>query len=246
MSQPTSGQGRNFLFLQGPHGPFFRQLGRALAATGARTWRVGFNAGDQAFWPKASYIPHLTGDWPAHLTRVLDDKGITDLVLYGDTRPVHAQATAQARARGLTVHVFEEGYLRPYWVTYERGGSNGHSRLMQMTLPDLLQRHPDLATGLAEVPPVWGDMRQHMFWGAIYHGLVMAKARLYPAHQPHRSLTVAQEFRLYLQKFLLLPLHRWERMLATWRIRQGCCNWNMMQAFRPIPPFNPWPSFWGL
>jgi len=31
--------------------------------------------------------------------------------------------------------VFEEGYLRPHWVTYERGGANGHSRLMQMTLP---------------------------------------------------------------------------------------------------------------
>ena len=42
MPQPTSGHGRNFLFLQGPHGPFFRQLGAALTATGAKVWRVGF------------------------------------------------------------------------------------------------------------------------------------------------------------------------------------------------------------
>ena len=28
-------------------------------------------------------------------------------------------AIALARARGITVHVFEEGYLRPYWVTYD-------------------------------------------------------------------------------------------------------------------------------
>jgi len=35
------------------------------------------------------------------------------------------------------VHVFEEGYMRPYWVTYERGGSNGHSRLMDMSIADM-------------------------------------------------------------------------------------------------------------
>ncbi len=221
MPQPTSGHARRFLFLQGPHGPFFHQLGAALTATGACAWRVGFNQGDQAFWPSHSYIAHKAGDWSERLNGILTDKAITDLVLYGDTRPVHAQAIAQARARGLTVHVFEEGYLRPYWITYERGGSNGNSRLMQMDLPTLLARYPDLVSGVAEVPPVWGDMRQHMFWGAVYHGLVLAGARRYPAFHPHRGLTVAQEFTLYLRRFLLLPLHRWERMLATRRIALG-------------------------
>ena len=221
MPQPTSGHGRTFLFLQGPHGPFFRQLGAALTATGAKTWRVGFNQGDQAFWPSDSFIAHKAGDWADQLDHVLDDKAVTDLVLYGDTRPVHSQAIARAKARNLTIHVFEEGYLRPYWVTYERGGSNGHSRLMQMDLPDLLARYPDLVSGGAEVPPVWGDMRQHMFWGALYHGLVLAGARRYPSFHPHRGLTVAQEFVLYLRRFLLLPVHRWQRMLATRQIASG-------------------------
>ncbi len=221
MPQPTSGHGRRFLFLQGPHGPFFRQLGAALAATGATVWRVGFNQGDQAFWPSDSYIPHKAGDWSERLDHILTDNQTTDLVLYGDIRPVHAQAIALARARNVTVHVFEEGYLRPYWVTYERGGSNGHSRLMQMDVADLQARYPDLVAGVAEVPPVWGDMRQHMFWGAIYHGLVLAGARRYPGFRPHRGLTIAQEFGLYLRRFMMLPLHRWERMLATRRIAVG-------------------------
>ncbi|MES2144864.1 MAG: capsule biosynthesis protein CapA [Pseudomonadota bacterium] len=221
MPQPTSGHGRSFLFLQGPHGPFFRQLAAALAGTGAAVWRAGFNRGDQAFWPRHTYLAQSPADWPDRLDAILTDRRITDLVLYGDTRPVHALAIARARARNLTVHVFEEGYLRPYWITYERGGSNGHSRLMQMDLPDLMARHPDLSAGMAEVPPVWGDMRQHMFWGAVYHGLVLAGARRYPAFQPHRGLTVGQEFALYLRRLLMLPLHRWERMLATRRIAQG-------------------------
>jgi capsular polysaccharide export protein len=35
------------------------------------------------------------------------------------------------------VHVFEEGYLRPYWVTYESDGSNGHSQLTKLSVTDM-------------------------------------------------------------------------------------------------------------
>jgi len=57
---------------------------------------------------------------------------VTDIVLYGDTRPIHAQAVEIANKLGLSVHVFEEGYMRPYWVTYERGGTNGNSRCFEI------------------------------------------------------------------------------------------------------------------
>ena len=52
-----TGTRRAFLFLQGPHGPFFHQLATMLRRTRADVWRVGFNAGDRAFWPDgARYI----------------------------------------------------------------------------------------------------------------------------------------------------------------------------------------------
>ena len=133
----ASGSQRHFLLLQGPHGPFFQQLGRMLRATGARVTRVGFNAGDQAFWrDRANYVAYVDrlDGWSAHLRTLIADERITDIVLYGDTRPIHAQAVAVANAANLCVHVFEEGYLRPFWVTYERGGSNGNSRLMGMSV----------------------------------------------------------------------------------------------------------------
>ena len=116
---PHAPDQRVFLFLQGPHGPFFNRLGKMLRTAGADVWRVGFNAGDRAFWfhPR-TYIPYRgTSDaWPETFQSLLDEKSVTDIVLYGDTRPIHASAVAEARARGLTVHVFEEGYMRPYWV----------------------------------------------------------------------------------------------------------------------------------
>ncbi len=214
---------RRFLFLQGPHGPWFHHLGRMLRAAGGQVWRIGFNLGDRVFWPGPGYIA-FTGalhDWPDTLAGHLDRHAITDIVLYGDTRPVHATAVRLARARGLTVHVFEEGYLRPYWVTYERGGSNGNSRLMGLSVPQMQAALATVDADLPDTPGTWGDMRQHMFWGALYHGCVALGGRAYRAFRPHRDLTVGQEFLLYLKAFLLLPLHRAQRRIATWRIRFG-------------------------
>lgn len=220
---PLTGEGRRFLFLQGPHGPFFRQLGALLRTAGAEVRRVGFNAGDRVFWGGADYLP-FTGtpeDWPAALDTLLEDHGITDLVLYGDTRPVHAEAVRQARARGLTIHVFEEGYLRPWWVTYERGGSNGHSRLMDLSVADMRRALEHAETDLIDAPAHWGDMRQHIFYGAAYHGSVLMANRAYKGFRPHRALSVRREALLHLQRLVAMPLHAVERRLATWRIRTG-------------------------
>ena len=215
---------RVFAFLQGPHGPFFNGLGRMLRAAGAQVWRVGFNAGDRAFWfHPDSYLPYrgTSEDWPNAFAAMIDDLGITDIALYGDTRPIHAAAIRVARARGVTVHVFEEGYLRPYWVTYERDGTNGNSRLMDMSLADMQAAlaQSDIESTLP--PAHWGDMRHHIFYGALYHWFVMFRNRDYRNFRAHRDLTVTREFALYLKRLLLMPLHALDRRIATWRIRNG-------------------------
>ncbi len=215
---------RRFLLLQGPHGPFFYRLGRLLVTAGADVWRVGFTGGDRAFWPqRAGYIAYTgtEGDWPATFGKLVAEKGITDVVVYGDTRPVHASAVSIARAAGVTVHVFEEGYLRPYWITYERGGSNGHSRLLTIDVPSMQRALENRDGEQAEAPASWGDLRQHIFYGALYHGFVMFGARRYRAYRPHRAIPVAAEFRLHLKRLVLMPWHRLERALATRRIEQG-------------------------
>ena len=246
---------RRFLFLQGPHGPWFRQLAALLRETGAEVSRVGFNLGDRAFWSGPGYIAFqgTAEDWPGTCATLLDERKITDLVVYGDTRPIHARAVALARARGITVHVFEEGYLRPYWVTYERGGANGHSRLMDLSLPQMRAALARVDLDLPEVPATWGDMRQHMFWGALYHGFVALGFRAYRNFRPHRSLTVGQEFLLYLKRFLLMPVHRWERRLATRRIRRGGFPYHLAilqlehdASFRDHSPFASMTDFLAL
>ena len=214
---------RVFLFLQGPHGPFFRRLGAALRRQGARVLRVGFNAGDAFFWAGApGYIPYrgTAADWPETFRALAEREGVTDLVLYGDVRAIHASAIAHAKSCGITVHVFEEGYLRPYWLTYERGGSNGHSRLMRLDLAKMrASRHGQ--TDPALPPAHWGDLRQHVFYGAVYHGIVMLFNHGYRAFRSHRAVPVFDEFRLYLRRLMMMPVTALRRMLATAAIKRG-------------------------
>ncbi|MEM7076151.1 MAG: capsule biosynthesis protein CapA [Pseudomonadota bacterium] len=246
---------RVFVFLQGPHGPFFWRLAQMLRCAGAQVWRVGFNAGDRLFWRDGRSFHAFTRphhDWPAECRRIMTEKRVTDLVVYGDTRPIHARAIAEAQAAGITVHVFEEGYLRPYWVSYERNGANGHSRVMDMSVADM--RHAlarsDLDTALP--PASWGDMRHHVFYGALYHGAVLVSG-LTPRwrnFRPHRALSVAQEFRLYLKRLVLMPLHAIDRHIASWRIRNGGFPYHLAllqlehdTAFRDHSPFGTMTEF---
>lgn len=215
---------RVFLLLQGPHGPFFDGVGRLLRDTGAQVWRVGFNAGDEFFWSdKACFIRHGSGpeDWPEHLERIIVEKGVTDIMLYGDVRPIHAAAREAAQRHDLVLHVFEEGYLRPFWITYERGGSNGHSALTHIPLREMRNALHDRIAEMNRPPARWGDMRQHKFYGALYHFLVLAANRRYPGYRTHRQIGVFKEFQLNLRRFLLTPFDMFARMREAGAVRRG-------------------------
>lgn len=123
---------RNVLLLQGLVGPFFWQVGKALRAEGYGVFKVNFNGGDALFWKFSPGGISYTGtiaDWPAALGAIIARHGITDVLLFGDCRPVHRAAIAVCRELRIAVHVFDEGYIRPDWVTFELGGVNGHSQL---------------------------------------------------------------------------------------------------------------------
>ena len=90
----TNNIGRDFLFLQGPHGLFLDDWTRCLNAPAGLLWRVGFNAGDAGFWPAKSSYKHFTQiiDVWATAVGVIIYNNITDIIRYGDSRPVHALA----------------------------------------------------------------------------------------------------------------------------------------------------------
>lgn len=252
----ADGDSRVFLFLQGPHGPFFQGLANMLGRSGAVCWRVGFNAGDAFFWrDKDRFIPFTESPetWSTFFTQLVAEKSVTDLVLYGDVRDIHAEAIEIAKARNIQVHIFEEGYLRPFWVTYERDGSNGNSRLMDMTIPEMQKALEGSDLDPPMPPSHWGDMRQHVFYGALYHWFVMFKNQGFKNFKPHRALNVRQEFRLYMRRLLRMPVHAAERWMATRRVKFGGFPYHLAllqlehdSSFQKHSPFNTMAEFLEL
>jgi len=135
-----------YLILQGLGSPFFKQLGSKLADEGGTVHRVNFCGGDWWFSDK------LSGWFPGHAKNhrfngeldtlgtyyrtLIERHGITTIILFGDCRPVHKVAREVAAELGLNLWVFEEGYIRPGFVTCEVGGTNDLSA-MPRTMPEL-------------------------------------------------------------------------------------------------------------
>lgn len=129
--QVKSMQERKFLFLQGPIGGFFKKLSDKLQSEGHKVLHVNFNGGDRFFWNDENCIDYTLpmSEWQGYISDIARLRRITDLVVFGDCRPVHKQAIEALAKFGVNIHVFEEGYMRPNWITLEQGGVNGYSPL---------------------------------------------------------------------------------------------------------------------
>lgn len=190
---------RSFVFLQGPHGSFFPKLGKAVELAGHVVRRINLNGGDFATWPKGDAFRGRDYRWPGFIDHYLRKHQITDLVLFGDSRPPHMIAIKIARELGVRVHVFEEGYVRPDWVTLERDGVNGHSTLPRAI--DWYRQQTVSAPPVVAYPPV-PSYRTARGWAAFfYYAEVVLQSWRFPFHGSHRDRDPVWEGITYLRRF---------------------------------------------
>jgi len=128
---------KSFLLLQGVASPFFNELEKTLIANNQKCLKINFCGGDLfsgAFFKRSTnyfnYPSTLLG-LPKFYKNIFNEYQITDIALFGDTRPVHHAAIELAKERNINIHVFEEGYFRPNWVTLDSGGVNAYSQIYQ-------------------------------------------------------------------------------------------------------------------
>lgn len=185
---------RTFLFLQGPASQFFSHLGNALAERGHAVHRINFHGGDQIFWklPGALNYRGHDRDWPAFLETTILDRGITDIILFGDCRPRHRAAVSVASRLQLPVHVFEEGYIRPNWVTFELGGVNGHSNLPRD--PDWYRDHAVHLDPVPEGAAVPSSFARRASEDLAYNFGYVLLAWSFPYYRTHRPWNPLVEY----------------------------------------------------
>ena len=181
------GSGLTFLFLQGVASPLFARLADELDARGHRCVRVNFCAGDRLFWRRPGAINYRGryDEWPAFLREILAVENITDLVLFSDVRPMHGLACQEALNLGLRIHVFEEGYLRPYCLSLDFGGANANSPLPRSAeaLAAAASANP---LSCRSVDPVPISMVRRAAWDVANHAANLTVPWLHPHYRSHR------------------------------------------------------------
>jgi capsular polysaccharide export protein len=183
----TSGsESRNVLLLQGLMGPLFRCLGQGLIRGGHRVYKVNFNGGDRTYWRLPGGIDYrgTLADWPDALADIILRNAITDVMLFGDCRDHHLSAARVCQRLGVPVHVFEEGYIRPDWVTMELGGVNGHSTLSRD--PAWYREQASRLTPVPAHQRVPSSFRRRAQEGLIYNAADLFTRWYYPHWNNHR------------------------------------------------------------
>ncbi len=149
------GDKRVFLFLQGHPSFFARNVANQLEKSGHTALRINFCVGDAILWRgrKAFNYRLPFSRWEKYLRAFIAKHGVTDIIYYADRKPYHQIAAKVADDLKLPTYAYEFGYLRPDWITLERGGMSAFSHFptdpakiteiaSQQPEPDLQQKYP--------------------------------------------------------------------------------------------------------
>jgi capsular polysaccharide export protein len=201
---PSPSPRRTILFLQGPPTGYWNDLAAALRAEGVGVRRVNLCLADRLFWHQGDAVDYrgsLRG-WRHWLKAYLAREAITDIVYFADRLPYHRIARVLAAQRGIAAHAIEFGYLRPDWLTLERGGNGAHSHIS--STPDALREGP-----LPDLRPRHG----HPFWqealGEVAFNLTMIAGRpLYPRYVMDKPIHPIPDYLAWLVKIAVTPARR--------------------------------------
>lgn len=184
---------RRALLLQGPMGPFFWRFAGDLRASGVEVIKVNLNAGDGLFYPRDAIAYRGTlRDWPNKVRELIRAHAIDGIFVFGDGRPYHRKAIEVAEELGIEVFVFEEGYLRPDYITLERGGVNGYSRMPKD--PEFFRAYAKNVDFKPEKPVSVGPTFRYAAWYSTLYSVALTFGFwLYPRYRHHRPLNAWAE-----------------------------------------------------
>ena len=189
--------GRRYLLLQGPMGPFFNDMAEWLESQGREAINVIFNAGDRYYCRKRQFLAFkkTPQEFPHWLKITWNSYQFDTIICFGDCRTLHQEAKRWAQSRGVRFLAFEEGYLRPHFITLETGGVNAYSSI---------PRDPDFYHHLSEQK----ELEVHSLkpstklriWHAIWYYIISWYHRKqFPLYRHHKSFSPWYESKCWIR-----------------------------------------------
>lgn len=179
---------RHVLLLQGKMGGFFNRFSTFLQTQDIKVSKINFNAGDAFFYhhPNTYEYTDTLAQFSAWLQAFIEKHDIDAVVCFGDCRPHHTQAGCVSEQLGISFFVFEEGYLRPDYITLQEYGINGYSRLNTADIKALKK---------ANDHPLYTHNRFYRLSIAaiVYYIVAWIYKSRYPHYSHYRGMTAWQE-----------------------------------------------------
>ena len=196
--------GKNILLLQGPVGPFFRRFATDLRRQGANVHSINFNGGDWLFNGKGAvnFRSHPR-EWRSFFENLLNDLDIDIVFLFGDCRPIHVVAHQIATQYGVQIGVFEEGYVRPNFITLEKNGVNNHSSAAREAQFYFSQK----SIPTPQEKQVGYAFPQMMIWAFLYYVFSLLLKPVFWHYRHHRRLHIIEGY-IWTRSFLRKAYYR--------------------------------------
>ncbi len=169
-------------------GGFFNRFSTFLQTQDIKVSKINFNAGDAFFYhhPNTYEYTDTLAQFSAWLQAFIEKHNIDAVVCFGDCRPHHTQAGCVSEQLGISFFVFEEGYLRPDYITLQEYGINGYSRLNTADIKALKK---------ANDHPLYTHNRFYRLSIAaiVYYIVAWIYKSRYPHYSHYRGMTAWQE-----------------------------------------------------
>lgn len=198
--------GKKYLLLQGPMGPFFNDVAEWLESLERNAVNVVFNGGDRFYCRHRQYLAYYQTpkEFPGWLRDLHRQYDFDTILCFGDCRPLHKEAKRWAKSKGIRFLAFEEGYLRPQFITVEEGGVNAYSSLPRD--PDFYRKLPDMPTPHVEnLKPSTMKRIGHAMW---YYLMGWHYRHEFPRYRHHKSFSPWYEARCWVRAYWRKQLYK--------------------------------------
>lgn len=209
----------NVLLLQGPMGPFFRRLRGDLETLGKTVYKINFNGGDRYYYRQKNTFDYQNSiaNWRSYLIGFCKQYHIDTFILFGNERIYHKIAHEVATQYEIDLFAFEEGYIRPDFITFELGGVNGRS-----SVPKNRQQYQNQLSISSEkqtqvVPHSFGKSAKYAMKYYLYGWMHRMD---FPHYQHHRSFEPVPEGLSWVRSGIRKKLYQLTEQRSYKRLRK--------------------------
>ena len=187
---------KRVLLLQGPMGDFFTRLAKWLNEQNIECFKINFNKGDQYFSKTMQNCFGYTDtleNFSFWLEQFVIEHQIDTIVCFGDCRFYHVIAKEVSLQCQINFFAFEEGYVRPNYITFEKDGVNFYSNFNDAFAAGYSLKKSSIEEAIEIVEPVDNQFSIMVLSAILYYWFWAIGHKDYPHYQHHRQIAPKRE-----------------------------------------------------